>query len=395
MSEFLKSEVLIILLAVYGLFYTEYPYYLLCAAGILMVVLNIESLSDERKVGLVVLKLLLMVICCCISSGYLLFMLFEMTDYKQYAPRRKSLECEVNVVLPPILFMLYQLIVNRDIIASTLPMIIVKLCVLTCVSVLLWYFENIMQKYIDYKHNISLAMTKLAVNELAEHKLNRELIIKNNIIERNTRLEERENISRNIHNSVGHSITAAIMALDAAEVLWESDSKRAIDKVRTANERIHMSLDSIRRAVRILDEETVNVSIEDFRMELSEIMDNFMMDTDIKISFDINVTDYDLMIPREYTEFLTGAVEELLTNGVKHGNADKFTVGITADSSHLKITVLDNGHSDFCDENSYYRIQNGFGIKKIIKYVEQNGGTSLFKNENGFRAEITLEMINL
>lgn len=380
MSEYYISEILTVLLTIYGLFHMENPFYLLCTSGLLMVVFTMESLCEKRNVILTILKILLMTLCC-LSNGFLFFLIFGQVGFKK-----------TNSILPPVLFIIFQIIINGDTFNSFLPIVIVKVAVLLCLSLAIWHLEKIAAQYMDYKHQIEISMRGLAINELAERKLNRELVIRNNIIERNARLEERENISRNIHNSVGHTITAAIMALDAAELLWKVDSDRAIDKVKTANERIHTSLDSIRRAVRVLDEETVNVSMEDFRMEISEIIDNFVMDTDIKISLDADATDSDLMIPHEHTEFLTGAIEELLTNGVKHGRADRFTVGILADSSHLKITVLDNGHSDFCEENYINRIQDGFGLKKIIRYVQNNGGTAVFKNENGFRAEIMIQI---
>lgn len=66
---------------------------------------------------------------------------------------------------------------------------------------------------------------------------------------------ERENISRNIHNSVGHSITAAIMTLDAADMLYDVNPYEARKRMNDANNRIRVSLESIRRALRVLDDE--------------------------------------------------------------------------------------------------------------------------------------------
>lgn len=351
MSDFSRTAILTIILTIYGLFYTDSPYCLLAAAGLLLMILTIESLSEKNSVGLLTVKLLLITLGCILSEGFLTFLLFAQVGYRK-----------TNFILPPMMFFLYQILCNSNHIPDILPITIVQLVVLICLSAIIWYIQKFVTKYIDYKRRMAVSMGELAINELEERKLNRELLIKNNIIERNTRLEERENISRNIHNSVGHTITAAIMALDAAELLWNVDSDRAIDKVRTANERIHVSLDSIRRAVRVLDEQTENISIDDFKMELEAIMDNFTMDTDIKVFFDFEVLNPELMIPHEHTEFLTGAVEELLTNGIKHGRADRFTIRIQADSMHLKLTVLDNGNSDFDNQNAILRIQNGFGI---------------------------------
>ena len=86
-----------------------------------------------------------------------------------------------------------------------------------------------------------------------QKKLAKELVIKNYLADKNARLEERENISRNIHNSVGHSITAAIMTLDAADMLYDTAPDKAREKMNTANERIRTGLEAIRQAVRVLD----------------------------------------------------------------------------------------------------------------------------------------------
>ena len=176
-------------------------------------------------------------------------------------------------------------------------------------------------------------------------------------------------------------------------MLWETDPARAADKARMANERIKAALGYIRHAVRVLDEEAKEIPINDFKMELDAVINNFVMDTEIKVYFDMEVSEPELQIPHEHTEFLSGAVAELLTNGVKHGNADIFTIWMQADSTHLEISVLDNGRSGFNEDNSMKKIQNGFGIKKIINYVKKAGGSTLFKNENGFYAEIMLPVV--
>ena len=118
-------------------------------------------------------------------------------------------------------------------------------------------------------------------------KLNQELVIKNYLADKNARLEERENISRNIHNSVGHSITAAIMTLDAADMLFDTAPKLAREKMNIANDRIRTSLDSIRHAVRVLDNENKFITVNDFISELVAVTDSFVMDTMIKIYTDL------------------------------------------------------------------------------------------------------------
>lgn len=224
-------------------------------------------------------------------------------------------------------------------------------------------------------------------------KLNQELVIKNYLADKNARLEERENISRNIHNSVGHSITAAIMTLDAADMLFDTAPKLAREKMNIANDRIRTSLDSIRHAVRVLDNENKFITVNDFISELVAVTDSFVMDTMIKIYTDFENVNQEVIIPHEYTEFLTGALKELLSNGVRHGNADIFTVTLTADSCNIKLKVVDNGKSNFSSENQKERIENGFGLNKMISYIKKCGGDMTFSNENGFKTEMTLKLL--
>lgn len=309
MGDFFRTQFLTIILTFYGLFYTDMPYYMLFAAGLLLVVFTIENLSEERSVLITIVKTVLVLFLCILSKGFLLFLLFGQPGYKW-----------TGFVIPSAAYLVFTIVSNAGSLMDVLPLTVIKAAVLFIISFLIWYIKEITGKYADYKNKAEISIKQLAISRLAEKKLNHVLVMQNNIIERNARLEERENISRNIHNSVGHTITAASMALEAAGMLWESDPLRAAEKTRVANERIKTGLESIRHAVRVLDEETENISIGDFKMELEAIIDNFKMDTDIKVYFDMELVSkpgQDIQIPHEHTEFLTGALRELLTNGVK------------------------------------------------------------------------------
>lgn len=381
MGSFFRTQFLTIIMAVYGLFYTEMPYYLLCTAGFLLFVFTIENISDEINNFIILIKIVLFIMLCILSDGFLIFILFGQAGYKN-----------TNFILPPLIYAGSQVVCNINCFLDIFPILILKTVVLFVLSVIIWYVQKAMEAYTDYRDKITLSMQRLALSSFVEKKLNHALVMQNNIIERNARLEERENISRNIHNSVGHTITAASMALDAAGMLWDVDPGRAASKAKVANERIQMGLESIRHAVRVLDEEAENIHINDFKLELEAVIDNFTIDTEIKVYFGMEIIEPELWIPHEHTEFLTGAVGELLVNGVKHGMADQFTIWLSADSTHLKISVTDNGNSSFNTENARQRIQHGFGIKKIIKYAEKAGGRTEFKNNNGFFAEIMIPL---
>ena len=56
MDSFLRTQALTIILAVYGLFYTKVPYYLLCTAGLLLFVFTLENISDEINTFIIIIK---------------------------------------------------------------------------------------------------------------------------------------------------------------------------------------------------------------------------------------------------------------------------------------------------------------------------------------------------
>ena len=290
--------------------------------------------------------------------------------------------------MPTTMFFVSNIIIYPD----ALPSVLCRSLFLLCISGLLYTGEHFIVRYLIIKSQMTYAIRITALRELYEKKLNQELTIKNYLTEKNARLEERENISRNIHNSVGHSITAAIVTLDAADLLFDTSPVQAREKIRLANERIRSGLQSIRHAVRVLDKENSFVCMEDLICELTTAAESFMVDTDTEVYILTPHINSNAQLPYKYMIFLTGAMQELFTNGLRHGNADSFTVYLTGDSGHIKMRVSDNGFSDFSIINQQDRIDKGFGLKKLISYAKHCGGFAAFKNENGFQAEITLPL---
>lgn len=372
--------ILLVILTFTALFTAHNPYLPVMLAGVLMIVFAIRSI-EEYGGSLMIIQLVFSALFVLLSDNVFSYLIF--------AECKKQDKKYLNIFFSPIMFVLSRIFVRDMIMAE----IIVYVIALTGISWLIYIIQKIVSDYLFVKDRVVQTVSVTAINEMYEKKINRQLIIKNYLADRNARLEERENISRNIHNSVGHSITAAIMALDAADMLLETAPKMAREKMNTANGRIRQSLSSIRSAVRVLDSDKTPMLMEDFISGLRAVSDSFMTDTNLKVRGDYDHADKEIKISQEYAEFLTGAVLEFLTNGVRHGGADAFTVVLTTDSKHLKISVRDNGKSHFSKKNQKILIENGFGLKKIMLYADKCGGQTAFSNENGFRAVITLPIM--
>lgn len=375
------DNIIIIILTIISLFTSHALTFFIMAAGLLMVFITFESFQDDWNIVFFVLEFTVMTLFALLSGGFAGFIVFSLFKaVKQY----------IRMVVGVCLYVFTILIVYRNMsfamcIVKTLLLIAAFLCML-----LIYYFVEQIEKR---KKRENEKLTASNVSELHEKRLNEQLIMQNYLAEKNARLIERENISRNIHNSVGHSITAAIMTLDAADVLYDERPEEARKRMNDANNRIRGSLESIRRAVRVLDEESGEILSGDLKSEMENVINEFVMDTDIRVDQNFSQLMDDIKIPHDHAVFFTGALQELLTNGVKHGNAGEFVVILLGDTAHIRLEVSDNGHSDFDWLNSKSRIENGFGIRKLISYAEKCGGKASFKNDNGFKGMIELPIM--
>ncbi|WP_297428173.1 histidine kinase [Clostridium sp.] len=179
--------------------------------------------------------------------------------------------------------------------------------------------------------------------------------------------DEREQVSRDIHNSVGHTIMAAIMSLDAAEAVYNVDSKKAIEKIKFANIRMRESLEAIRKVVRGINTKVNGQTVEDMMKLINVNIDKLKEDFSIKIRIKIEYSEQQLKkenICIARIDFLIGALKELVTNSVKHGNATAIIVIIDVDRNNINIVVQDNGTGMESVGNYEELLDSGFGIKK-------------------------------
>ena len=372
------DNVIIIILTILGLFQSKSSVVLIIIAAVLMMRITYRSFSEETTEKMMFVDIVLMLIFSLISgrfSGFLVF--FLQKDIKEY----------VRIIAAITLFVISCLVME--------PNMSVAMCILyTLILFVLFLLLAGIYKAIELgekrSENESQKIIQSNISELHEKRLNEQLIMQKVVDERNARLLERENISRNIHNSVGHSITAAIMTLDAADMLYDVKPEEARKKMNDANSRIRESLESIRRAVRVLDEENNILLSKDLKEELSMVVKEFVMDTSIQIFQNYNELEDDIVLPDNHVVFLTGVLQESLTNGVKHGNANEFIVILVGDSAHIRLEISDNGNSDFDENNSKIRIENGYGLRKIVSYVDKCGGKAMFTNYNGFKMMVEL-----
>ncbi len=389
MIDIIITDISIMILTVISAAVSEQTYPVLLLGSILMIVATMSNMRDDEDKRVIILQMILSFVFALGQWYSCLIFMFLPLKRKW----NKLMLAEAAFICSAFVRLLMRMDIDIDV-AIFLAHKLAEIMMLTAASAVILLIQTIMQKEQKRRRSDRDRLKRASLSEMHEIKRNNEMLKQSFYENKNTRLMERENISRNIHNSVGHSITAAIMTLDAADMLFDKDPQEAHKRMNDASGRIRGSLEAIRSAVRALDTEDEDVSIKDLLCYTDNIINEFTMDTQISCDLIKDLYSESLMLPKEHAEFLSGALSEMLTNGVKHGKATQFVVKITADSAHIKLEVKDNGHSAFNEESSAELIRNGFGLKKIMSYAQRCGGSTGFKNDNGFSSAIELPVRN-
>ncbi len=204
-------------------------------------------------------------------------------------------------------------------------------------------------------------------------------------IEDIARVKERQRIARDLHDSLGHALTALNIQLQTALKLWKLDPAKAelflIQAQRlgtTAMKEVRQSVCSLRATAKAdqLLEPLIESLVEDFRQV-----------SDVSISTRINLS---AVLPYEVSTALYRVVQEALTNIRKHAAATAVQIKINTIPYGVELVVVDNGKG--FKQNT---LSKGFGLQGMAERVAALGGQFDIetKPEKGcqIRVELPLE----
>jgi len=174
-------------------------------------------------------------------------------------------------------------------------------------------------------------------------------------------LEERSRIAHEIHDVVGHTLTAAVVQLEAAQKLAARSPEDSLKNVAGAQELVRKGLDDIRRSVRLLQDKG---DAFDLSYEARELIDEMERHTGIRIDTDIDIPPLDGILQK----VVYHALQEGLTNGIRHGACDCFRFTLTrTEEGRLRFLLLNDGLS-------FGNAKPGFGLSAMMERVHLLGG---------------------
>lgn len=223
---------------------------------------------------------------------------------------------------------------------------------------------------------------KLRISEDKLKEANKELEMYASSIEEMTLLRERNRISREIHDSVGHALSTIAIQLGAIERIAEKDPETTRDISRDLRKFTQNSLNDVRKAVREIKPKDYN-NYEGI-IAIEELINNFkkLTGVDVRLSF----TKDKWPLNSDQSFILYRIVQEFLSNSVRHGKADSILIFMAFNEYKLVVTLKDNGIGAA-------NIVEGIGIKGMRERVTEIGGYFEYstKLEEGFSVKIELD----
>lgn len=217
-------------------------------------------------------------------------------------------------------------------------------------------------------------------NQLARD--NEQLRIASIELERKAILQERTRISREIHDSVGHTLTSALTGLQtASHAIGKNHYSLALEMIDRTKDNILSGLDDVRTSVHLLRE---NLPSHPFIPELMGLIEETEKLTNVEIACEIDTTIPELSPMIELTIYR--ALQEGITNGIRHGASTLFQFSLTYDSTYIRFMLADNGKPPL-------QIVHGFGLSAMNERVADVGGKLAISSHNlagGVTLEITI-----
>ena len=195
-------------------------------------------------------------------------------------------------------------------------------------------------------------------------KVNSELRATQALLADNTRIAERVRIARELHDLVGHHLTALTLNLEVATHLVDG---KALEHVEQAQSLAKLLLADVR--------EVVSEMRQDDKVDLAAALRTLVGGTpEPRIPLDLP-SSLALTDPLR-AQVLLRCTQEMITNSVRHAQADNLWISLSQDERGLALTARDDGRG--VDE-----VEAGNGLNGMRERLRHLGGELTIETSPG------------
>ena len=206
------------------------------------------------------------------------------------------------------------------------------------------------------------------------HRLSRSLHENNEFIRQSEytfKLEERNRLSQQIHDEIGHSMAGALIQMEASRRLLDSDRGKAAELLGNAIAISKEGLERIRLTLKDMKPRSEELGLHRLRLFADELSAKHGIAATVSYSGDM-----DVITPIQW-KIIHANATEAVTNSLKYGGATAIGIEVRVLNRFIKSVVADNGRGA-------EKVVKGLGIVGMEERAASVGGTVIVDGTKGF-----------
>lgn len=197
--------------------------------------------------------------------------------------------------------------------------------------------------------------------------------------------EERNRISRELHDTLGHRlVTSIVLTENLPRLLSENRTQRATSVVDDVSEQLHEGLQELRAAVHAL--RTTKIAGKNLRHLLLRLRDEFNVHHNASVWVQLPAA-LPPSLSDDQSMAIYRVVQETLTNASKHAHAQNIFLTLEHAANQLVLTVRNDGR-DFAPHNG----GPAYGLQGMRERATLLGGTLTVKKPDEGGTLVTLAL---
>ena len=238
------------------------------------------------------------------------------------------------------------------------------------------YMIIYMRSQIKEKERVTILNQQLAEANVQLSEMNNQLKDYAAMQKQMGEIEERNRIAREIHDTLGHTMTGLSAGIDACIALIDYSVDETKKQLSIISGVARQGLKDVRRSMKKLRPDTLER--ESLESAIEKLITETMSTSKVSIEFQSFLPS--LVFEDDEEDTIYRIVQEGITNAIRHGHASRIFINFKKVDIWLVIRIRDNGIG--CKD-----IKEGFGLHHMKERLEMLGGSLRYNGKEGFEVE--------
>ncbi len=239
------------------------------------------------------------------------------------------------------------------------------------IAILAFIIHTMNMRYSDRLQHLEEVLTKMRLDMQQATKSLNENHAYMKQSEYTIKLEERNRLSQAIHDQIGHSMTGALIQMEASKRLMRSDEEKAALLLQNAIQISKEGIESIRLTLKDLKPPMEQLGINRMKLLVDDLAGRHQIQPSLVYRGDLEV-----ITPLQWT-IIQENTTEAITNAMKYSEARNISIDIHVLNKFVKVEVKDDGKGT-------QKIKKGLGIIGMEERTASIHGTIIIDGTQGF-----------